>query len=257
MGKLSSELIKFLPEVDLTDFKPYGNSKHILELKRLRPEHALALQKALNRGSEHIAGYFAWAETADKWNTKSALFWIQAQLRQGLPSEHFAFFLGKDLVGMGSLRPNGHPRHVQMAYWVAKGYLHQGIGESIARTIEVMALKHRPYQFIYINHDSYNRKSGEIPQRLGYKLAGTFDSPIHAKMESGFWYSWVKESDRYSECINERLMDLRFANMWCDMIKEMHLDIYQEMYEEMHSEGLKLYEAELAKVLTKNEDEVA
>jgi len=86
MGNLSSELIKFLPEVDLTDFKPYGNSKHILELKRLRPEHALALQKALNRGADHIAGFFPWAETASGWNTKSALFWIQAQLRQGLPS---------------------------------------------------------------------------------------------------------------------------------------------------------------------------
>lgn len=257
MENISSELIKFLPEVDLTDFKPYGNSKHILELKRLRPEHALALQKALNRGTDHIAGYFAWAETADRWNTRSALFWIQAQLRQGLPSEHFGFFLGKDLVGMGSLRPNGHPRHVQMAYWVAKGYLHQGIGESIARTIQAMALKHRPYQFIYINHDSSNRKSGAIPQRLGYRLADTYDSPIHAKMESGFWYSWVKESDRYAECVNERLMDLRFANMWCDMIKEMHIDIYEDLYEEMHLEGLKLYKEELENVLTINENEFA
>lgn len=251
MEKISSELIKFLPEIDLTDFKPYGNSKHILELKRLRPEHAVALQKALNTGTDHIAGYFAWAETAGSWNTKKALFWIQAQLRDGFPSEHFAFFLGKDLVGMGSLRPYGHPRHVQMAYWVAKGYLHQGIGESIARTIQAMALIHRPYQFIYINHDSSNRKSGAIPQRLGYRFVDTFDSPIQARLESGFWYSWVKESDRYSECVNERLKDLRFANLWCDMVKEMHIDIYEEDYASMHLEGLKLYKEELENVLTK------
>jgi RimJ/RimL family protein N-acetyltransferase len=257
MENHSSELIKFLPDVDLTDFKPYGNSKHILELKRLRPEHALVLQKALNRGTDHIAGYFAWAVRAGSWNTKKTLFWIQAQLRQDLPSEHFAFFLGKDLVGMGSLLPYGHPRHVQMAYWVAKGYLHQGIGESIARTVQAMALKHRPYQFVYINHDSSNRKSGAIPQKIGYKFVGTFDSPIHAKNESGLWFSWVKESDRYAECVNERLMDLRFANMWCDMIKEMHIDIYVEMYEEDHLKGLKLYREELENVRTKNEDEVA
>jgi RimJ/RimL family protein N-acetyltransferase len=257
MENHSSEFIKFLPEVDLTDFKPYGNSKHILELKRLRPEHALALQKALNRGTEHIAGYFAWAETADEWNTKNALFWIQAQVKEDLPSEHFAFFLGKDLVGMGSLRPNGHPRHVQMAYWVAKGYLHQGIGESIAKTIQKMALKHRPYQFIYINHDSSNRKSGAIPQKLEYRFVGTFDSPIHASKESGFWYSWVKESDRYSECINEKLMDLRFANLWCDMIKEMHIEIYEKTYASMHLEGLQKYQAELRNVLSKMEDNVA
>jgi ribosomal-protein-serine acetyltransferase len=257
MENHSSELIKFLPEVDLTDFKPYGNSKHILELKRLRPEHALALQKALSKGTEHIAGYFAWAESAHKWTTRNTLFWIQAQLREELPSEHFAFFLGKDLVGMGSLRPYGHPRYVQMAYWVAKGYLHQGIGESIARTIQAMALKHRPYQYIYINHDSSNRKSGAIPQRLGYKFVETFDSPIQAKMESGFWFSWVKESDRYGECLNERLMDLRFANLWCEMIKEMHYEIYLESYEENHQEGMKLYMEELEYVLTKENHDVA
>jgi len=45
--------------------------------------------------------------------------------------------------------------------------------------------------------------------------------------------------------------------MWCDMIKEMHIDIYEDLYEEMHLEGLKLYGVELAKVLTKNDDEVA
>lgn len=257
MENHSSELIKFLPDVDLTDFKPYGKTKHILELKRLRPEHALALQKALNKGTEHIAGYFAWAESANQWNTKQALFWIQAQLREDLPSEHFAFFLGKDLVGMGSLRPYGHPRYVQMAYWVAKGYLHQGIGESIARTIQAMALKHRPYQYIYINHDSSNRKSGAIPQRLGYTLVETFDSPIHARMESGYWFSWVKESDRFSECSNERLKDLRFANLWCEMIKEMHIDIYEESYSSMHLEGLEKYAEELRSVLTKDQEDAA
>jgi hypothetical protein len=52
-------------------------------------------------------------------------------------------------------------------------------------------------------------------------------------------------------------MDLRFANLWCDMIKEMHIDIYEEIYREMHLQGLKLYEEELANVLTKSEDEVA
>ena len=255
MENLSSELIKFLPEVDLRDFRPYGNSKHVLELKRLRPEHALALQKALNRGTEHIAGYFAWAKNAHRWSTKDALFWIRAQIKEELPSEHFAFFLGKDLVGVGSLRPNGHPRHVQMAYWVAKGYLHQGIGQSIARTVQAMALKHRPYQFVYINHDSNNRPSGSIPQTLGYRFVESFDSPIFAGMESGFWYSWVKESDRYSQCENERLMDLRYVDLWCQMVKEMHPVIYLELYKITHSEALMAYQIELENVRTKNVQE--
>jgi hypothetical protein len=69
MEKPSSEPIKFIPEIDLEAHKPYRNSKYILEMKRLKPDYALALQKALQRGTEHIAGYFEWGENASKWNT--------------------------------------------------------------------------------------------------------------------------------------------------------------------------------------------
>jgi hypothetical protein len=158
---------------------------------------------------------------------------------------------------MGSLRPYGHPRHVQMAYWVAKGYLHQGIGESIARTLQAMALKHRPYQFIYINHDDSNLKSGAIPQRLEYKFVETFHSPIQAKMETGIWSSWVKESERYSDCENERLMDLRYVELWCLMVREMQPDVYLEMYGNLLEETRSLFLEEKNSVLTKNQDKVA
>ena len=257
MEKHFSESIKFLPEVDLTYFKPYPNSRHILEVKRLRPEHAFALQKALNKGTDHIAGYFSWAEKADKWNTKQALFWIQAQIKEELPAEHFAFFLGRDLVGIGSVRPYGHPRHVQMAYWVSKGYLKQGIGECIAKTIEVLTLKYRPYQFIYIDHDSSNRASGAIPQKLGYKYVEHYISEIHAKLETGVWLSWVKESDRYSDCINERLMDLRYADMWCQMMLEMHPEIYKTVYFESHLKAREEFAKEMDRVRTKDLPEVS
>lgn len=162
--EIEPELIKFLPELDLTDYKPHKNSKHILETKRLRPEHALALQMALKKGTEHISAYFQWADMAHTWSTKQTLFWIQAQLKDDLPNENFALFLGKDIVGMGSIKPHGHPRSVQMAYWTAKAYLHQGIGETIARTLERVAFIHRPYQYLYIDHDASNRASGSIPQ---------------------------------------------------------------------------------------------
>ena len=257
MEKTSLELIKFLPEVDLTEFKPYKNSKLIPEAKRLRPEHALQLQKALNKGTDHIAGYFAWGETASRWNTKQTLSWIFAQLKEEWPAEHFAFFLGKDLIGMGSIRPYGHPRHVQMAYWVSKGYLKQGIGECIAKTIERLALIHRPYQYIYIDHDSSNTASGAIPKKLGYKFIGTFDSEIHARNETGLWYSWIKESDRYSECENERLMDLRYAELWCLMMQEMHPEIFLEMYVNQLDEARSLFIEEKNNVRTKNQEDVA
>ena len=232
------EFIQFLPELDLTDYKPHKNSKYRLEPKRLRPEHALALQMALKKGSDHIAGYFSWAEKAHTWSTKQTLFWIQAQLSEGLPNENFVLFLGKEIVGMGSIKPHGHPRSVQMAYWTSKAYLNQGIGETIARTMEGLAFIHRPYQYLYIDHDSSNRASGSIPQKLGYAYAGHFDVEIRADKETGLWLSWRKESQRYKGYSTEREQDLRFAELWCLMYKEMYPDIYERDYKKTHMEAL-------------------
>ena len=240
--EIEPELIKFLPELDLTDYKPHKNSKHILETKRLRPEHALALQMALKKGSEHISAYFQWADMAHTWSTKQTLFWIQAQLKDDLPNENFALFLGKDIVGMGSIKPHGHPRSVQMAYWTAKAYLHQGIGETIARTLERVAFIHRPYQYLFIDHDASNRASGSIPQKLNYQYIEHFDTEISAKKETGLWLSWRKESDRYADYPTERERDLRFAELSCLMFKEMHPDIYETDYKELHQQALKKLE---------------
>jgi RimJ/RimL family protein N-acetyltransferase len=247
----------FLPTTDYSQFKPHGNSKHILQARRLKPEYARDLQRALKTGTEHIAGYFSWAIGAESWNTKKSLFWIQAQLREPLPSEHFAFYLGSELVGIGSLRPHGHYRSVQMAYWVSNKIKGQGIGKTIAKTMENLAIRHRPYQYIYIDHDSSNRSSAKIPQKLGYKFVGTFESEIHARKETGLWYSHVKESPRYRECQNEKMMDLRFVDLWCRMMLEMHPEIYKNEYAENHALALKEYEIEQENVRSKNEVGVA
>ena len=53
------------------------------------------------------------------------------------------------------------------------------------------------------------------------------------------------------------MMDLRFADLWCRMMLEMHPEIYKEEYAENHALVLKDYKMELENVLTKNKDEVA
>ena len=250
MSRQSGKRNKFLPSTDYSSLKPHRNTGEILEAKRLRPENARQLQKALSYGTEHIAGYFAWAENAKGWDTKRCLCWIQKIIKDKLPTEHYAFFLGDELVGIGSLRPHGHIRSVQMAYWVSKKYTQQGIGRSIAKTMENLAILHRPYQYIFIDHDSSNRSSGKIPQKLDYRFVGTFETDIHAKSETGYWYSWVKENPRYSECENERMCDLRFAILWCEMTLEMHPEIYKENYADTHIEAIREFEKEMTNVRT-------
>jgi hypothetical protein len=76
-------------------------------------------------------------------------------------------------------------------------------------------------------------------------------------METGIWSSWVKESERYSDCENERLMDLRYVELWCLMVREMQPDVYLEMYGNLLEETRSLFLEEKNSVLTKNQDKVA
>ena len=244
MEKITFEPTKFIPQVDLSHFKPYKGSKHVLEMKRLNPRHAMALQRALQVGTSHIVGYFAWAGNASGWSTRDALFWIQQQLRDELPREHFSFFLGPDLVGMGSLVGHEKSRHVQQMYWVSKKFIGQGIGESIALSLENLALIQRPYEGVFIDHDSSNRNSGKIPQSLGYRFIGTYDLDIQAKNETGLWFSYFKKGRRYDDLGNERLKDLRFAILFSEMIMEMHPDLYEETYRDLHLSAIEAFKTE-------------
>jgi hypothetical protein len=48
------------------------------------------------------------------------------------------------------------------------------------------------YDHVYYQHDATNRKSGALPQKLGYAYSHSFDDEITAMKESGFWFSHVK-----------------------------------------------------------------
>ncbi len=238
------------PDIDLSDYKPYPGQREILTVVKLRPQHTLMLQQAFKEGTEHISGYFAWAEDAKSWSTKKVLFWIQSLLREEWPCEHYLFLLGKSVAGMGSIRPMGNVRHVQMSYWVTKKYLKQGIGETIARTLERLCFESRAYELIFINHDSTNRASGRIPQALDYKYMGTFEDVKHAKSESGLWFSWAKYNPRYEDCVTERLKDLRYVQLFCALMQRMHPDIYESLYKESHRDADLAFEEELNMVRT-------
>lgn len=232
------------PDIDLSDYKPYPGQREILTTVKLRPQHAVMLQKAFKEGTEHISGYFAWAEDSKGWSTKRVLFWIQSLLREEWPCEHYLFLLGENVAGMGSIRPMGHVRHVQMSYWVNKRYLKQRVGETIARTLERLCFESRAYELIYINHDSSNRASGRIPQALGYKYMGHFEDVKHAKSETGLWLSWAKSNPRYEDCYNERLKDLRYVQLFCALMQKMYPETYRTMYEESHLAANKAFDEE-------------
>jgi hypothetical protein len=161
--------------------------------------NAAHLQSLFRPGTEHIAEYFVWGKNASNWSIKECLFWIQDLIREPAPSEHYAFFRGKNMVGFGALGAyntgmgiDEDSKHIQLAYWVGKAHLRKGYGDRIVRIMEVIAFLHRSYDFLHLIHDSSNHKTAHMAQRLGYQFEEYYDAEIKARQESGLYYSWVK-----------------------------------------------------------------
>jgi len=166
---------------------------HPLTHRRIRPSDTLRLAQVIRKSHKHLRGYIGWAQYAGKWDVYQVQKFVNQHVNDEFPREHFLFFIGNRIVGMGSLAPMFHPLDIQIALWVAEGFHGHGIGPRIAATMEWYAFEVYGYSHLYYQHDATNEASKRLPQKLGFKFSHTFDDDIHAENESGFWYSWVKE----------------------------------------------------------------
>jgi len=161
--------------------------------RRIRPNDTLALSKVLKHSAQHLSGYIEWAQYAKHWSFRQVQLFVNQHVKDEFPREHFLFFIGDEIVGMGSLAPMPHPLDIQISLWVAHGFHGHGIGPRIASTIEWYAFEVYGYAHLYYQHDATNESSKRLPQKLGYRFSHSFDTKVSASNESGFWYSWKKD----------------------------------------------------------------
>ena len=159
----------------------------------IKPTDTLQLSRVIKQSKDHLKGYINWARSAGGWNFKTVQNFVNDMVNCEPPRMHLGFFLGKQLVGIGSLAPVDRLDAVQIALWVAKGFEGKGIGTRIASTMEVYAFEVFGYSRLYYQHDALNESSKRLPQKLGYRFSHTFEEEITAEDETGFWMSWVKD----------------------------------------------------------------
>lgn len=164
-----------------------------LACRLLREGDAQHLYPVMKRSAKMLKGYIDWAKYAPSWNYKTVVEFVNDHLGSELPRWHLVFTIGKQVVGFGSLAPMGDPRDVQVALWVGLGHQGRGIGQWIVTVLEWYAFHVFGYDHVYYQYDATNRKSGKLPQILGYRFSHSFDQEKHAVKESGLWLSWVKD----------------------------------------------------------------
>ena len=164
-----------------------------LACRILKSSDAFHLYPVMKRSANNLKGHINWAKYAPSWNFKTVQKFVNDHLKDDFPRFHLIFTIGYEVVGFGSLAPMPHPRDIQVALWTASGHEGRGIGSWIVTVLEWYAFNVFGYDNVYYQHDAYNRRSGNLPQRLGYKYSHSFDDIKHGTRDSGLWMSWVKQ----------------------------------------------------------------
>lgn len=170
----------------------WGGYNYPLACRELRVEDARHLFPVMKRSAKMLKGYIGWAKYAPSWDYKTVVSFVNDHVNDDFPRFHLIFTIGKEVVGFGSLAPMPNPRDVQVALWVALGHQGRGIGQWITTVLEWYAFNVFGFDHVYYQHDSSNKKSGKLPQKMGYRWSHSFEDEKHAMSETGLWFSWVK-----------------------------------------------------------------
>jgi RimJ/RimL family protein N-acetyltransferase len=192
----------------------WGSYDYPLACRSLREGDAQHLFPVMKRSAKVLKGYIEWAKYAPSWDFKTVASFVKDHLNDEFPRFHLLFTVGKQVVGFGSLAPvNGNIKDVQVALWVGLGHQGRGIGQWIVTVLEFYAFNVFGCDHVYYQHDSSNRNSGKLPQKMGYRWSHSFDEEIHAYQETGLWYSWVKDRPATTAA---GLLDLGHSENWAN-----------------------------------------
>lgn len=158
----------------------------------IKSEHKPALIKALWKSHEELSGYIGWAKQLRRWDVKTISRFVDEYIMAIPPNQHCLFFIGSEVVGMGSLVSCYTPFDAQISLWVTSGYNGKGIGKKIVDTLEHLAFRVWGFEQLFYEHDAANKNSKKLPQKCGFTFSHTFETEKYGDKESGFWFSWVK-----------------------------------------------------------------
>jgi RimJ/RimL family protein N-acetyltransferase len=180
------------PEHSILQVHNWPGSDYPLACRFLKEGDQQILYPVMKRSAKTLMGFIGWAKYAPSWDFKTVTQFVNNHLNDEWPRFHLVFSIGKQVVGFGSIAPMPNPREVQVALWVALGWEKRGIGSWITTVLEWYAFHVFGYDSVYYQHDSANRSSAKLPQKLGFTFSNVFEEVKTAKGESGLWYSWKK-----------------------------------------------------------------
>jgi RimJ/RimL family protein N-acetyltransferase len=161
-----------------------------LVIRRLLPDDAPAVARAIDECFDHLRPFLPWATPANVTAESQRRRLESPELAWTADAEHwgygvFAAAEGAPLVASCGLHKRRGPGTLEVGYWVHAAHLRRGIATAAARAMTDAGFAVAGVEAMEILCDVANHASAAVARRVGYRLAGTIEHAAEAPSETG------------------------------------------------------------------------
>jgi ribosomal-protein-serine acetyltransferase len=149
--------------------RPFLSVGDGIELRRLDPEDAEALQKVIDRNRDRLRLWMWWADASTVETTRA---FIQAAI-DGELDDPLGLSVGGVVVGAMGLSADPISGNREIGYWLGEKYEGQGIVTRSCRVLISHTFAHLECHRITIRAGTGNTRSRAVAERLGFRHEGT------------------------------------------------------------------------------------
>lgn len=147
---------------------------------------------------EHLRPWMPWASYAGRAASIRFLEGSEAGWRRG---DRFEYAIrparGRAIRGSAGLIDRIGPGGLEIGYWLDRNWTGRGLATAATAALCEAALALEQIARVEIHHDEQNRASAGVPERLGFRLLGTFPAPRLAPAEAGREVRWRLDAEAF------------------------------------------------------------
>jgi ribosomal-protein-serine acetyltransferase len=160
-------------------------------VRRWRVADAEALCEAVSESLETLLPWMGWAHEPLFSVAERRLEISRAEKNWASSGEsRYGIFVGDTVAGSCGLHRRVGPRGLEIGYWLVPQFTGRGIATLAARMLTDAAFTLPVVEYVEIHHDRANKRSGAVPERLGYRLLADVPEPPKAPGDIGIECQW-------------------------------------------------------------------
>ncbi len=177
---------------------PHEIEGDVVRLHRWEVADAERINAAIEHNLEHLRPWMPWiVEEPLSLEARRALINRWTVDRGAGLGANFGMLVDGDVVGGCGLHRRIGEQGLEIGYWVDVDHVGRGIATAAAAMLTTAALSAAGATHVEIHHDEANVASRRVPEKLDYRLLGTFPDEITSPGEIGVEWRWRIDRDEW------------------------------------------------------------